>query len=95
MAHTPGPWLIQNTTVYALMHDSYKKDVEQFRNRFYASVQKDRECTEEEATANARLIAAAPELLEFAKEWLSRQGTDANYMTAKAKAAIEKAEGGL
>jgi hypothetical protein len=43
--------------------------------------------------ANARLISAAPELLEFAVEWLSRQGDDDNYMTAKARAAIAKAKG--
>ncbi len=41
--------------------------------------------------ANARLIAAAPDLLEFAKEWLDRQGTDENYMVMKARAAIAKA----
>ena len=41
--------------------------------------------------ANARLIAAAPDLLEFVKEWLGRQGTDENYMVAKARAAIAKA----
>ena len=32
--------------------------------------------------------AAATGLLEFAKEWLSRQGGDDNYMTAKCRAAI-------
>ena len=41
--------------------------------------------------ANARLIAAAPDLLAFAQEWLERQGTDENYMTAKARAAIGRA----
>ena len=35
--------------------------------------------------------AAAPVLLTFAQEWLERQGTDENYMTAKARAAIAKA----
>lgn len=43
--------------------------------------------------ANARLIAAAPDLLAFAQEWLERQGADENYMTAKARAAIAKAIG--
>ena len=43
---------------------------------------------------DARLIAAAPDLLEFAQEWISRQGTDSNYMTEKARAAIDKATGG-
>ena len=42
---------------------------------------------------NARLIAAAPELLEFVKEWLDRQGSDENYMTAKARSVIAKAIG--
>jgi len=43
--------------------------------------------------ANARLIAAAPELLEFVKEWLDRQGSDENYMTAKARSIIAQATG--
>ena len=46
-----------------------------------------------ENLANAQLISAAPDLLEFATEWLERQGTDDNYMTAKARAAIAKARG--
>ena len=36
--------------------------------------------------------AAATGLLEFAKEWLSRQGGDDNYMTAKCRAAIAAAK---
>lgn len=47
----------------------------------------------EQLKANARLISAAPELLSFVKEWLDRQGSDENYMTAKARAAIAKAIG--
>jgi hypothetical protein len=46
---------------------------------------------EGEQEANARLIAAAPDLLDFAKYWLERQGSDINYMTEKASAAIAKA----
>jgi hypothetical protein len=45
------------------------------------------------AEGDAHLIAAAPELLEFATEWLDRQGTDENYMVMKARAAIAKATG--
>ena len=41
----------------------------------------------------ARLEAQRDELLAFAQEWLERQGTDENYMTAKARAAIAKAIG--
>jgi len=43
--------------------------------------------------ADARLIAAAPDLLEFVKEWLDRQGSDENYMTAKARSIIAQATG--
>jgi hypothetical protein len=70
--HTPGPWLRIGTTVYALMHDGWKRGVEQFKNRFTVQVQRDRECSEEEAEANARLIAAAPDLLEALESLLSR-----------------------
>ena len=42
---------------------------------------------------DAQLIAAAPDLLAFACEWLERQGTDCNYMTEKVRAAIAKATG--
>lgn len=47
----------------------------------------------EQLKANASLIAAAPELLSFVKEWLDRQGSDENYMTAKARSVIAKAIG--
>ncbi len=51
---TPGTWLSKGKTVYALNEDGY--------NRFSALVQ-DAHKSEEELEANARLIAAAPELL--------------------------------
>lgn len=40
------------------------------------------------------VVAQRDELLAFAEEWLASQGNDANYMTAKARAAIAKAKGG-
>lgn len=43
------------------------------------------------SNCDARLIAAAPDLFSFVQEWLDRQGTDENYMTAKARAIISKA----
>lgn len=64
--HTPGPWLIDTNTIYAL-------DETDRVNRFSAQVQGgyssapvygDRiRTTPEELAANARLIAAAPDLL--------------------------------
>lgn len=54
-----GPWLRSGRTVYANMFDSWRKGVEQMRNRFTVSVQHDRECSDREAYATAALIAAA------------------------------------
>lgn len=62
--HTPGPWFSTDRTIYALMHDGWTRGVERQKNRFYAAVQYDKECSEEEAVANARLIASAPDLIE-------------------------------
>jgi hypothetical protein len=52
-------------------------------------------CKEWRATAAElrRLHEVNTELLEFAKEWLDRQGTDENYMVMKARVAIKKATG--
>lgn len=62
--HTKGPWLRDSTTVYALMHAGWRKGVEQFKNRFFCGVYGVRECGDEELEANARLMAAAPDMLE-------------------------------
>lgn len=78
--HTPGPW-----------------EIDYGYNRIIKSIGP---CVPDEyagsawlevTEANARLIAAAPDLLDFVKEWLDRQGSDENYMTAKARSAIAKA----
>lgn len=53
--HTPGPWLVDDRTVYALNENGF--------NRFFASVQ-DAHTDPIELEANAQLIAAAPDLLE-------------------------------
>ena len=44
-----------------------------------------------DADKKASLIATAPDLFSFVQEWLDRQGTDENYMTAKARSIIAKA----
>jgi hypothetical protein len=62
--HTPGPWLksASGSTVYAL-HGNPP------RNRFSAHCQAGRQddASADELDANARLIAAAPELLQELK----------------------------
>lgn len=74
-AHTPGPYLAERNFVYALNEDG--------SNRMFASVQAgyvrqprkirgaDIKTSDEEAVATARLIAAAPELLEALENFLA------------------------
>ena len=59
--HTPGPWHRIDRTVYALN--------DQQINRFWAVVQ-DAHTPDDELLANARLIAAAPDLLAALKDML-------------------------
>jgi hypothetical protein len=60
--HTPGPWLIADSNFVYALHEHKGRQV----NRFSASI--DHYPTQggsaEEGRANARLIAAAPELFE-------------------------------
>ena len=94
--HTPGPWLLSGNTIYALMHAGRRKGDEQFKNRFSAYVQADRECPDDEHEANARLIATAPELLEALKAcvlWMDTNYERSEAAHRAARAAIAKAEG--
>lgn len=53
--HTPGPWIFSGDMIYAPMH------------RITISLHHDSECSESEAEANSKLIAAAPDLLSKLK----------------------------
>lgn len=105
MAYTQGPWSLDDVTC-----DSYgENDVIGFWVRGYpgnksldgmvvASVVSD--CLEENVESNARLIAAAPELLEalelcFAMAKIFHRDTDDVWAAAKVKIehAIAKAKG--
>jgi hypothetical protein len=82
--HTPGPWILeQGVSSNVVLIDS------KITNGAVGEIV---DCRN---SADARLIAAAPDLLEFAKEWLERQGTDENYMVMRARAAIAKAGGAV
>ena len=83
-AHTPAPWIVGHNLQNSIVTDT-------FQHGEWAVA--DVNIVRAEAAANARLIAAAPDLLAFVKEWLNLQGSDENYMTAKARAAIFKATG--
>lgn len=84
-SHTPGPWHYQEGA------DAYAHIVRAHGNYFLCQLAQDTSGT---AEANARLIAAAPELLDALADCLS----EANVSTptrAKAMAAINKAINGV
>lgn len=97
MTHTPGPWVLTDGfTVYAL-------DETKSCNRFSTLINGgwvhrpsgstgallDR-TTDEELRANARLIAAAPDLLEALQRIMAEDSEDC---WQQARAAIAKARG--
>lgn len=93
--HTPGPWSRVGTFVHALSDDG--------ANQFCALVQ-DAHTPTQVLEANARLIAAAPELLEALQQTLAQclawQGEPNEYsceihskIIRQARAAIAKALG--
>lgn len=81
--HTPGPW-----------KDRGNGFITYANNPSLSSVICHTENENPDAKANARLIAAAPELLEFAYAYLSNSTcTEWPELYRMAKAAIAKAEG--
>jgi hypothetical protein len=96
-AHTPGPWMVTTgrESVYALMNDPDRPSVQ--INRFHANIQ-GAFCPREEKEANARLIAAAPELFNALTEIVadlqfSKVQQHINLVKL-ARAALAKAKGG-
>lgn len=79
--HTPGPWAAFDTAVVA---PAYEMPVARVSNGIRGNP-----WTREARTANARLIAAAPELLEA----LEYYAADTSINGEVARAAIDKATG--
>ena len=107
MTHTPGPWAVHfdETGGYDCMSGSYAilcgekwKEVAEVDQNQYGQKSCDWDFRSQEAEANARLIAAAPELLEALRVILD--SVDAHkvrldiYELELARAAIAKATGG-
>ena len=87
MSHTPGPWKWNNEG-YSYLRTATGEDVHDFGCGCCS-------CTSSLSDANARLIAAAPELLE-ALELISTatdRGFGIDYAKGCARAAIAKARG--
>lgn len=98
-AHTPGPWKLDGLTIYALAEvpGIWMNGRAVAGNIFSALVQPDsRVCSPEEAEANARVMCAAPELLEacrYMRKLLVDMGHDVLAGAILGESAIAKAEG--
>lgn len=90
--HTPGPWYaLRGQRNISIRHKTGDKflpmvNVASVRGNFPA------DCPYGSSEANARLIAAAPELLD-ALELIANTGMDARQCMLTARAAIAKATG--
>ena len=102
--YTPGPWLRSGLTIYTLRPCKWL-GADSVENAWSALVMPDgqHKTPEQELEANARLIAAAPELVEALREVLevcgrSRPGMDnvKRFVSAtvKARALLARIEGG-
>lgn len=101
--HTPGPWIKDGLTVYALMETGrFRNGKPAMTNRFTVNVQPAPAALLEgsmlEAEANARLISAAPDLYALAKQ-ISEPASLANFEATvaewmvEAKRLVARAEG--
>ena len=76
--HTPGPWKVDGTYIYEVEQDKIIAEVETYN---------DNELPYE---ANARLMAAAPELLEFVED--VAEGLDTGGNPGYLEDAVENLE---
>lgn len=92
MKHTPGPWDVREFRVFAVKNDRTVASCGQYFNNQDEGANYDENC------ANARLIAAAPELLaaceqliraEIAPRQISIEGVTAALESARS--AVKKA----
>jgi len=91
MSHTPGPWHVEDAFMVINSQCIQIAEAQQIDYDDLGELPSD-----EEVSANARLIAAAPDLLECVKELfmqMRREGSGHQQMLERALAAISKAEG--
>jgi len=84
--HTPGPWSVDDP--HQIWAESAGEYVAITRVEDWETIPR------EQAEANARLIATAPDLLEALNELIGWQTTAPHEAIQAAKAAIAKATGG-
>jgi hypothetical protein len=71
-SHTPGPWKAGRKDMASFIEGNPGKWIYADGNDYIAAAVMDKEKPWDEVTANARLIAAAPEMLD-ALEWLANE----------------------
>lgn len=85
--HTPGPWEVFHHSIGTGVTSTKAFDVSDVAHCSGFNSRR----TRDEELANARLIAAAPELLEVLKEIMSWEENEQMRWAQKARAAIAKA----
>lgn len=95
---TPGPWAIRTARDGSGDVGITAKGVPNVIAECFAAIRYASECATEEALANARLIAAAPDLLHAVRLCVQRiekpnLSPDANVVLDAARAAIARATG--
>ncbi len=88
--HTAGPWEVSSGDIWAVSPWNARVKI--------ASVTRFASMNGINADANARLIAAAPDLLELARQIIGADeddtwSSDRGWLVERARAAIAKAEG--
>jgi hypothetical protein len=91
--HTPGPWAIQGGFITAHDGAGYEKAIAKIKTgRDWPLVQPAKQ-DEAEAAANARLIAAAPDLLAALEHAVFELEEKTGVYTGDFQALIKKAKG--
>lgn len=110
MTHTPGPWRLDNNIAYGWKTNPFSITVRKrgVHSTTVANIPAKQTISRDEAEANARLIAAAPDLLEalveLSKSFIGTYGNDTRsdneidlhreFWEKRAREAIAKATGG-
>ena len=90
MKHTQEKWIRDGKFIYALIQDGWDKGKPQMVNKFWLSVDGHKNITAEEIEANAKLIAAAPELLEISMDLWKVLQQELPYMPPERKPVIKE-----
>jgi len=99
--HTPGPWQTQRSHSGRIIYKETQRDFDTNETRMLAfMVRNEDQFPVEESDANARLIAAAPELLNllilalpYVEEGEAFNKPDGPRLSVQIRALISKAEG--